>query len=256
VSEITGLLVDVEGVLTVSWEPLPGIPEAFADLRARGVSMRLATNTTTLTRSDVAARLGRGGIDVDPDQILTAPTATATYLRRAHPGARCLLLNQGDLGPDLAGIDLVEDGPIDVVLMGGAGPNYSYELLNRAFLALLDGAAFVAMHRNLSWRTKDGMLLDGGAFVAGLEEAAGVAATVVGKPSPEFFSAGLGALGLSAGEVAMIGDDVRSDVLAAQAVGMTGVLVRTGKFHHDALDGSSRPDVVLDSFADVPEWLG
>lgn len=253
---ITGLLVDVDGVLTVSWEPLPGVPEAFATLRARDVPLRLATNTTTHTRADVAARLTGSGIPVEPDHILTAPTATAAYLRRHHPGARCLLLNDGDLSADLEGIDLVRDAPVDVVVVGGAGPAFSYEQMNRAFLALLDGAALVAMHRNLSWRTREGMRLDSGAYLAGLERAAGVAATVVGKPSSEFFAAGLDALGLPAGEVAMIGDDVHGDVLAAQVLGMTGVLVRTGKFHEGVLEGlDTRPDVVLGSFAAVPEWL-
>ena len=154
------------------------------------------------------------------------------------------------------GILLVEEGPIDVVLLGGAGPSLTYELINRAFRALLDGAALVAMHRNLSWQTKEGLQLDSGAFVAGLEEATRVTATVVGKPSPDFFTAGIEALALPTNDVAMVGDDVVNDVLAAQAVGMTGVQVRTGKFREESLVGIEPvPDVILDSFADVPGWL-
>ena len=253
---ITGLLVDIDGVLTVSWEPLPGIREAFAELRARQVPMRLATNTTTQTRAEIARLLGDLGIAVDPSDILTAPAATASFLRREHPGARCLLVNEGDLRDDLEGVDLVEDAPVDVLLIGGAGPSYSYELINRAFHALLDGAALVAMHRNLSWRTSDGLQLDSGAFIGGLEKAAGVEATVVGKPSPDFFRSGLDALGLPASAVAMIGDDVVNDVLAAQTAGITGVLVRTGKFRPESLDGLDvQPDVIVGSFADVPAWL-
>ena len=255
--DIAGLLVDIDGVLTVSWEPLPGIPEAFARLRRQRVPMRLATNTTTRTRAEIAARLTAAGIEIDEGSVLTAPVATAAFLNRAHPGARCLLINEGDLTADLAGVDLVVDGPIDVVLVGGAGPSFTYDLINQAFQALVDGASLVAMHRNLWWRTSEGLQLDSGAFIAGIEEAAGVEATVVGKPSPDFFAAGLEALRLQAGRVAMIGDDVVNDVLAAQAVGMTGVQVRTGKFRGETLDGlDHRPDVVLDSFADVPDWLG
>lgn len=251
---ITGLLVDVDGVLTVSWEPLPGIAEAFAALRARGVPLRLATNTTTRTRASIAARLATAGIHVEATDILTAPAATAAYLRRQHPGARCLLLNEGDLEADLEGIDLVSEPPVDVVVVGGAGPAFSYEQLNRAFLAARNGAAIVAMHRNLSWRTSEGMRLDSGAYLAGLEQAVGATATVVGKPSAEFFAAGLDALGLPATGVAMIGDDVRNDVMAAQSLGMTGVLVRTGKFDEAGLAGMS-PDHIVDSFADIPRWL-
>jgi HAD superfamily hydrolase (TIGR01458 family) len=256
VATVTGLLVDVDGVLTVSWDPLPGIPEAFTALRAGDVPMLLVTNTTTRTRAEVATRLNNAGIEVAPGDILTAPTATAAYLRRYHPDARCLLLNEGDLAADLEGVYVAERPPIDVVVLGGAGPAFTYEQVNRAFRALLDGAVLVAMHRNLSWRTNDGMLLDGGAYLIGLEQAAGIAATVVGKPSQDFFAAALDGLGLRADLVAMIGDDVHSDVLAAQALGMTGVLVRTGKFDERVLEGlGARPDVVLESFAAVPGWL-
>jgi HAD superfamily hydrolase (TIGR01458 family) len=253
---IAGLLVDIDGVLTVSWEALPGIPEAFARLRARGIPMRLATNTTTRTRSEIARLLGGLGIEVDATEILTAPAATAAFLRREYPEARCLLLNEGDLSDDLSGIDLVDEGPIDVVLVGGAGPTFTYEVVNRAFQELTAGATLVVMHRNLSWRTSAGMQLDSGAFITGLEVATGVEATVVGKPSPAFFASAMEALGLPAELVAMVGDDVVSDVLAAQSVGMTGVLVRTGKAEAESLrDASGQPDVVLDSFRDVPEWL-
>jgi HAD superfamily hydrolase (TIGR01458 family) len=253
---IAGLLVDIDGVLTVSWEALPGIPEAFTGLRSRGIPMRLATNTTTRTRSEIARLLGGLGIEVDAAEILTAPAATAGFLHREYPQARCLLINEGDLSDDLAGIDLVDDGPIDVVLVGGAGPTFTYEVVNRAFRELSAGAALVVMHRNLSWRTSAGMQLDSGAFITGLEAATGVEATVVGKPSPEFFASAVQELGLPADQVAMVGDDVVSDVLAAQAAGMTGILVRTGKSRPESVnDLSDQPDVVLESFREVPEWL-
>lgn len=253
---IAGLLVDIDGVLTVSWRALPGIPEAFVRLRSGGTPMRLATNTTTRTRAEIARLLGGLGIEVDAAEILTAPAATAGFLRREYSGARCLLINEGDLSDDLAGIDLVHEGPIDVVLVGGAGPTFSYEVVNRAFRELSAGAALVVMHRNLSWRTSAGMQLDSGAFITGLEAATGVEATVVGKPSPAFFASGLQALGLPADQVAMVGDDVVSDVLAAQAAGMTGVLVRSGKSHPESVnDSSEQPDVVLESFREIPEWL-
>ena len=80
---------------------------------------------------------------------------------------------------------------------------------------------------------------------------------VVGKPAPGVFLAGLDALGLPPERVAMVGDDVENDVLAAQALGITGVLVRTGKFREDALGrASGTPDYIIDSIVDVPELLG
>jgi HAD superfamily hydrolase (TIGR01458 family) len=128
--------------------------------------------------------------------------------------------------------------------------------MNRIFRMLMDGAELVAMHRNLYWRTSEGWQLDGGAYVAGLEEATGRRATVCGKPSEAFFTAALEQIGASPSRAAMVGDDVESDVLGAQAVGLTGVLVRTGKFRpEDLVRANGTPDAILDSIADLPGLL-
>ncbi len=246
-----GLLIDIDGVLTVSWQPIAGAAEAFERLVASGTPYRLITNTTTRTTRAIASALGEAGFDVAPDRILTAPAATAAYLRAAHPGRRCFLLSSGDIRDDLDGIDIVDGlGDADVVVLGGAGLVYTYDQLNHAFRLLLDGAAFVAMHRNLYWRTSAGMELDTGAYVMALEAAAGVSPVVLGKPSPEFFGTALVELGLDAGRVAMIGDDIDNDVLGAQHVGVGGVLVRTGKFRADAVAAAAgEPDLVVADFA-------
>ncbi len=122
---------------------------------------------------------------------------------------------------------------------------------------LLEGAALVAMRRNLTWMTSAGECLDAGAYLLGLEGASGRRAVVTGKPAPGCFAAGLEELGMPAARVAMVGDDIENDVLAAQAVGITGVLVRTGKFREDKLaTASGRPDHVIDSIVELPALLG
>lgn len=254
--DVDGLLIDIDGVLTVSWEPIEGAIEAFAELRSREIPLRLATNTTTRTRREIADTLSGTGFEVAEDDVLTAPAATAAHLRTHHPGARCFLLSSGDVTADLAGIQLVEEGPADVVVLGGAGLVFTHEQLNRAFNLLLDGASFVAMHRNLYWRTARGLELDTGAYANALEAASGVSPVVIGKPAPSFFEAACSALGIGPDRVAMIGDDVENDVVGAQRAGLHGVLVRTGKFRPEALAGASgEPEVVVDSFADVPALL-
>lgn len=255
--DIAGVLIDIDGVLTVSWEPIDGAAEAFAELRRRRVPLRLVTNTTTRTRAKIAELLDGAGFGVGVEEVLTAPSATAAYLREHEPGARCFLLSSGDVLDDLAGIDVVVGlEPADVVVLGGAGLVYTHEQLNHAFNLLLEGASFVAMHRNLYWRTAGGLELDTGAYAMALEAATGRSPMVIGKPSPPFFLAALASLGLSADHVAMIGDDIDNDVLGAQAVGMHGVLVRTGKFLPESLaNAAGEVDVVVDSFADVPDLL-
>jgi HAD superfamily hydrolase (TIGR01458 family) len=254
--DVDGVLLDIDGVLTVSWEPIPGSIEALALLRDRGFPFRLITNTTTHTRAALASTLRNAGFDVDADMIVTAVVATASYLRARHPGARVSVLSDGDAREDLEGIDVVDPGEeADVVVIGGASEAFGYEAMNGIFRLLMNGAALVGMHRNMYWRTDDGLELDGGAYIAGLEEAAGVSATICGKPAAAFFGSAVDMLGSPASRTAMVGDDIVNDVLGAQAAGLFGVLVRTGKFLPADL-AKGNPDVVLDSLADLPELLG
>jgi HAD superfamily hydrolase (TIGR01458 family) len=251
------VLIDIDGVLTVSWEPLEGAVEALQALRAEHFPFTLITNSTSRSRREIAATLAEAGFPVDFEDILTAPAAAAAYLREHRPDARCLLLNSGDIAEDFEGVQLVSDRP-DLVLTGGAGPEFDYATLNGVFGHLQRGAELMSMHANLFWRTSDGLALDAGAFLLGLEQAASTHTTILGKPAGAFFETALRRVDAPSGRAAMVGDDVESDVLGAQRHGLTGVLVRTGKFqpdHEEGIDGV-RPDHVIDSVAGLPGLLG
>jgi HAD superfamily hydrolase (TIGR01458 family) len=128
--------------------------------------------------------------------------------------------------------------------------------LAHAFAELQAGAELYCLHKNAWWQTKDGPLLDAGAFVAGLEYAADTDAIVLGKPSPAYFAAALEALDANPELTWMVGDDIHADIAGAQRHGMRTVLVRTGKFRPDAVEESGiRPDAILSSIAQLPEWL-
>jgi HAD superfamily hydrolase (TIGR01458 family) len=256
-SSVEGLLLDIDGVLVTSWDPIAGAMEAMAAFRAADVPVCLITNTTTHPRAELAATLTGVGFDVEPGMIVTAVTATAEYLRRAHPSAAVFVLSDGDARADLEAIHLVDDpADADVIVLGGSSDDFTYATVDRVFGRLMRGdASLVAMHRNMFWRTSHAFRLDAGAYVAGLEAATGTAAVVCGKPAPAFFQAALSVLGVDANRAAMVGDDVVNDVDGARAAGLTGILVRTGKFRPEDLDRGS-PDHVVDSLADVPALLG
>ena len=256
---VGGVLLDVDGVLHVGWRAVPGAGAALAALDRAGLPFRLLTNTTTVSRATLGERLRGLGLPVTDDALITAPLATAAYLRRHHPRARCYLIAKGDVADDLraAGVELAPDegdAPADVVVIAGAEEALTYDRLNRAFRLLLGGAKLVAMHRNRAWRTETGMTLDSGPFVRALEEAAGVRATTIGKPSSTFFRQGLRALGLPPSQVAMVGDDAANDLAPARRLGMRTVLVRTGKPGGEAEERHA--DLVLDSVAALPTALG
>jgi HAD superfamily hydrolase (TIGR01450 family) len=268
---VGGVLFDIDGVLVTSWKPIPGAAETLHVLADNQIACSYLTNTTTRTRRQIAAALADAGMKVRADEVITSAVLTAEYVRNTYPDARCFLVNSGNITEDMPGIDLVAstefephevvDTP-DVVLMGGAGPEYDHLTLSRVYDWMAQGVPVVAMHRSTSWNTTEGLRIDTGMYLIGMEETSGRKSTAVGKPAPAGFLAAASRLGVDPEQMYMVGDDLNNDVLAAQVVGMTGVLVRTGKFRQDTLDRwtadefAMQPNHVLDSVADLAPLLG
>ncbi|MEO5574805.1 MAG: HAD-IIA family hydrolase [Gaiellaceae bacterium] len=254
---MAAILLDVDGVLHVSGEPIPGAVDAVARLRADGHRLRFVTNNSTRSRAALAGELREMGLELDDSELQTTPIAAAEQLG----GRRVYGLVMPAIVPDLAGVELVGESA-DAVLVGGCDettePNqvFSYMNLGRAFFEIQAGADLFCLHKNPWWQTSRGPMLDGGAFVAALEYATGVDATVIGKPSAACFAAALAALDAEPELTWMVTDDLEQDVRGAQLFGMKTLLLRTGKFRPEALDRSSTvPDAVLSSIANVPDWI-
>ena len=253
--DVRALLVDLDGVLYVEDAPIAGAVDAIAAFRDAGLGLRFVTNTTQRSRAQTLAKLTGLGVPVDPEELIT-PAVLAVEHCRARAHERIALLMADDVKADFA--ELTEaDEHADAVVVGDLGERFGYDVLNRAFRLILDGAELIALQRNRYWLRADGLALDVGPFVAALEYAAGVEAVVVGKPAAPFFLLALSQLGAEPGHAAMVGDDVESDIGGAVRAGLRGVLVRTGKFRPEALASADpRPTEVVDSIADVPALLG
>jgi HAD superfamily hydrolase (TIGR01458 family) len=254
---MAAILLDVDGVLHVSGEPIPGAVDAVRRLRAAGHRIRFVTNSTVISRAQLAELLREMGFGIDDEELQTAGGVAAKVLK----GKRVLALTMPGLLDDLEGLTLIGMNA-DAVLLGGCdegeepGRVFSYLNLNRAFLELEAGADLYCLHKTRWWQTADGPRLDAGAFVVGLEWSAGVEATVLGKPSHEYFAAALDALDADPELAWMVGDDIDADIAGAQRHGMRTVLVRTGKFRPDEVEQSGvMPDSILSSVAQLPDWL-
>jgi HAD superfamily hydrolase (TIGR01458 family) len=254
---MAAILLDVDGVLHVSGQPIPGAAEAVQRLRDAGHRLRFVTNATTRSKAQLASDLQSIGIALEPEEVQTTADAAVAALR----GQRVLALVMHALVGDLEGVELVGENA-DAVLIGGADDSaetnlvFSYMNLARAFAELELGADLYCLHRNRWWQTQRGPLLDSGCYVAGLEYAAQIEATVLGKPSPAYFDAACLALDAEPSMAWMVGDDIETDVVGAHGVGMRAVLVRTGKFRPDAVEASRiKPDGIVSSIAHLPEWL-
>ncbi len=275
IDRLAGVLLDVDGTLLTEHGAVPGAAAVVTELRRRGVPFRIVTNITRRSRRSVVDRLGAHGIEVETDEIYTAVYAAVAWLRN-HTIRRVAPFVTQDALEDLRDFDLVggtagpsiprSDGPSiprspDAVLIGDLGDRWSHGLLNEVFRYVMDGARLVALQRGRYWMGPTGLELDAGAYVAAIEYATGHDAVVCGKPNAEFFNAAVASLAdpkthrsddRSGGPIAMVGDDVSSDIQGAQGAGLEGWLVRTGKFRDDVLAASGVvPDRVLDSVASL-----
>lgn len=249
---VKGILLDLDGVVYVGRTALPGSLEAIERIRDLGIPLKFITNTTRRPRGRIVEDLARLGLPVAAEDVFTPAALAQVFL--SHNNLAAFLVVHPDLLEDFA--DLATTGA-EAVVIGDAGSFFTYDLLNRAYRKLLHGAAFLALAKNRNFLDHDGELsLDTGAFVALLEYATGKTATVLGKPSPEFFTLAVESMGCAPVDVVMIGDDAEADVGGAMAAGLGGILVRTGKYRPGQEAVLPRPPShVAANLAAAVEWL-
>lgn len=245
-------LLDLDGVVYVGNRAIPGSIEAVTRLRRAGLALRFLTNTTRRPARVLLADLKALGLEIPSEELVT-PAALARE-RLIRDGLRPHLLIHPALEEEFAGCP--ERGPPAVVI-GDAGERFDYHRLNAAYRLLEEGAAFLALAKNRTFRDVDGALsIDAGAFVVALEYACRRAATVLGKPSPEMYRRALDAAGVAAADAVMVGDDAEADIGGAIAAGIRGVLVRTGKYcAGDEGRMAQSPDHIADDLSAAVDWL-
>ncbi|MCU0631947.1 MAG: TIGR01458 family HAD-type hydrolase [Methanolinea sp.] len=253
---LRGFLIDLDGVIYTGGVQVPGAMETISWLRHEGYPFRFISNTTRRSRKSISLRLSAMNLDI-PSEIIFTPAAAAAALVRQRGGSRISLLSTGDVHHDFEEAGLQQSlHDAEVVIVGDAGDNFTYQAMNRAFRLILEDVPFMALERDRYWMDEGGLSLSAGPFVAALEYATGRSAELVGKPSGSFFRMALDSMGLSPGECAMIGDDAVSDVQGAMDSGMAGFLVKTGKFRPEAPPLIARPPTaVLSSIAALPDYL-
>jgi HAD superfamily hydrolase (TIGR01458 family) len=267
---VRALLLDLDGVIVVAGEAVPGAPHAIAGLEGRRFPYRIVTNTSAVSRATLARWSAKIGAPIPASRFQSALSASAAWTARHFPDAPLYVLASEDAQGEFAGQRLLtheeagaRGATAAAVVIGDSPEEVTFDNMNRAFRLVLGGAKLVGMHQNPWWLTPEGPTLDSGAFVAGLEFATEKRARIIGKPHPEFFSAAIADLrrevgrDLARSDIAMVGDDVRSDVRAGQRAGLRGIFVLSGK--HGIADieiaakerGARQPDAIAADLAAV-----
>ena len=253
-----GILFDLDGVLYEGDRVIAGAADSVAWCQAQGIPHLFLTNTASLPRRELLPKLARLGIKVETEHLLTPPVAAARWLAAHTQGAAALFVAE-QTRAEFAGLPVFDPdypGPVAAVVIGDLGKGWDFDTFNQAFRLLMAESRpqLVALGLTRYWRAGDGLRLDAGPYVKALEYAAGVEAVVLGKPAAPFFAAALSLLGTAAADTWMVGDDIRTDIEAAQRAGLRTLLVQSGKFRPGDLALGVRPDAVLPSVATLPAW--
>jgi len=226
-SMISGVLLDLSGVIYEGEKPLPGAVNSITRLRDTGLPLCFVTNTTRSPKQVIKKKLERLGLQVQDSEIFTPAQAARDWLRKNNRSP--YLLVHPNFVREFEG---VQGGDERAVVVGDAGDAFNYAALNRAFRELIEGAELLALAENRTFKDAEGRLsLDAGPFVRALEFASQRNAILIGKPSCEFFASALAHIRCPPEKAVIIGDDAEADVSGALRAGIGhALLVRTGKY--------------------------
>lgn len=241
-------LFDLDGVFYNDTRPIPGGSEAIARVRSHGIPFRFITNTTSKGRTTLARKLHNFGIEASARDIFCPAVAAAKFLHDKN--ASGVFFVTGDTRAELSDTHEDLDRP-DYLVLGDLGDAWTFARMNQALRYLLNGAKLIALGMTRYWHADDGPRLDVGPIAYALTYAAGQQPIVLGKPARDFFLLAARDIGIEPHQCAMIGDDIMTDIGGAQAAGMMGVLVKTGKFMPSDLAGNVKPDLMLESIAEL-----
>lgn len=250
--QFDAFLLDLDGVVYVGAELLPGAAEALGRLRAAGKAIRFLTNDPRPTRSELAERLAGLGVEARIDEIITCGWATARYLRRE--GLRSVfVVGSAGLRAELeqAGITVVDRERPEAVVVG-ADEGLGYLDILRASRLIHQGAQFVAVNVDGSFPVPGGLAPATGAVVSAVQAATGRRPVVVGKPYSPMFELALASLA-DRERVVMVGDTPESDILGAHQAGIPAILVADEPPRHPTAGDFRIPDACIHTLLDLFE---
>ncbi len=236
--DFDGFLIDLDGVVWIGREPVPGSVEALSSLLAAGKRIVFVTNNPGRPPEAYAERLGGLGVEVAPERIVTAGMVTARLAAEAAAGGGAFVIGAAALKAMVAatGTELLVGEPAQsaaVVVVSGHR-DFDYEELLTAKRALDAGAALVATSRDPTLPMPGGEWPGTGSVLAAVETASGRSAAIGGKPERHLFELALTALGTGGERVAMVGDRLSSDIAGGRDAGLATILVRSGTDSEDA----------------------
>lgn len=257
---LRGLIVDVDGTVVRGQQAIDGAPEAIARLRDRGYDLLFVSNNPTKPPEDYVTRLGAHGIEVTPDQVITAGTVTADYLAETYPDQTHLVFGAPGFRELLAerGINYTDVPDAADVVVASHDEAFDYDDLRTALWAYENAdPPLIGTDPDVAIPTETRPDPGSGAIIRAIAGVAEKEPTLVtGKPSEIARQAALDRLGCAPGECLVVGDRLMTDVALAEGTEMRGALVLSGIADQQTIaETPIEPDAVLSGLAELPEWL-
>ncbi len=248
-----GILADLDGTMNRGRELIPGADTTYKNLSQRGIRWVFISNNATRLPADIAQRITDLGIPVTESQVVTSASALFQSLSKDYRGAQIMVIGEDRLvqGVQSAGCIITTDPRLTDIVVVSRDTGFTYDKLEKAHLAIQNGARFWATNLDPTFPVPGGFLPGAGSIVAA------VAATaerppdrVFGKPSPDIAGIALQTLGLEPESCLVVGDRMETDILFARNAGLDSALVLTGATSRSDLETYSyAPDYVLESIA-------
>lgn len=238
-SQLRGLIIDMDGVLWQGDTPMPGLVEFFEVLKRNSIKFVLATNNNTQRPEGFVQKALKMGIEVEPEQVVNAAVATAHYLQMTYPpGSRIYVVGEAALKELIceAGLTLADTDVRAVVVTLDRQLNYN--MLKRATLLIRSGADFIGPNPDASYPTPEGIVPGGGAVLAAVSAATDRQPLIMGKPESWIFKISMERMQLGPEETASLGDRLNTDILGGQRLGLKTILVLSGVATREELASS------------------
>lgn len=245
-------LIDMDGVLLHGSKPIPGAKDFVHTLLEEERKFLVVTNNALYTTRDLAHRLQIAGIDIPEENIYTSAVATSQFLDDQLPRGTAFVIGEVGLTEAIHRIGYIQT-PVnpDYVVLGDTN-SYSFDQITIAIRLINDGARFIATNPDLTGPSEQGVVPATGAMAALIEAATGKTPLYIGKPNPLMMRSALNYLGVHSEDSYMIGDNMRTDILAGISAGMDAVLVLTGVTQEsDISNFPYRPKFVYNSVAEI-----
>ncbi len=246
IDPISGLVLDMDGVLWRGSEPLGDLPALFDRIRRKNWRFVLATNNATRSVDQYLEKLRAFGVTLEPWQIINSALATAQYLSRRHPeGGNVYVVGEDGLVQTLQQFGFHDAAEDAIAVVVGMDRGFNYEKLKWATRLIRKGVPFLGTNPDRTFPDPGGLVPGAGSLLAAIQAASDVEPVIIGKPSPEMFRQAIERLRTEAAQTLVVGDRLETDIAGGKALGCRTALLLSGVSSGEDLEnGLYIPDLV------------